>query len=172
LDQALEVARRVGDVETLASALHAKHFEMLGPTDPRARLDVIIEAVDLAEQAHARSVAFESRTALVHDLLEACDMAAAERERATLARDAEQSRLPRHRWIVGVLRASFALSAGNIEEGMGLSARALELRHDGQDPAVLMTHCAQMFVARREIGELGESLEQSIATFADEYPGM
>src|SRR5262249_4859979 len=58
------------------------------------------------------------------------------------------------------------------EEGARLSAQALELRRDGQDPAVLMTHCGQMFVARREIGALGDSLEQSSATFADSYPGM
>jgi tetratricopeptide (TPR) repeat protein len=172
LAEALAIARRVGDAQALATALHAQHFRLLGPTDLRERIAIITEAIDLAERAHAGTVAFASRTSLVHDLLESCDIVSAEREIEVLARDAEQTRLPLHRWIVAVLRASLAISSGRVEEGARLSAQALELRRDGQDPAVLMTHCGQMFVARREIGALGESLEQSMAAFADSYPGM
>jgi tetratricopeptide (TPR) repeat protein len=172
LEDALAVARRVGDRVALATALHAEHFRLLGPTDLGKRFAVIGEAIHLAEEAQAGSIAFASRTLLIHDLLEAGDIAAAERGIEVLARDAEQTRLPLHRWIVGVLRASLAISSGRVEEGLRLSAQALELRRDGQDPAVLMTHCSQMFVARRELGGVGESLERSMATFAEAYPGM
>jgi tetratricopeptide (TPR) repeat protein len=171
-DEALAIARRVGEPVALATALWAKHFLMMGPGDLRERLAVLAEGIGLAERAHAPSIAFASRTSLVHDLLESGDIVSAEREIDALARDPEHSRLPVRRWIVAVLRASLAISSGRVEEGARLSAQAMELRRDGQDPAVLMTHCGQMFVARREIGALGESLEQSIAVFADSYPGM
>jgi tetratricopeptide (TPR) repeat protein len=171
-DEALAIARRVGEPVALAAALWAKHFLMMGPGDLRERLAVLAEAIGLAERAHAPGIAFASRTSLVHDLLESGDIVSAEREIDALARDPEHSRQPVPRWIVAVLRASLAISSGRVEEGARLSAQAMELRRDGQDPAVLMTHCGQMFVARREIGALGESLGQSIAVFADSYPGM
>src|SRR5262245_19625901 len=171
-DEALAIARRVGEPVALAKALWGKHFLMLGPGDLHERIAVLTEAIDLAERAHVARVAFAGRTSLVHDLLELGDVVSAEREIDALARDPAHNRLPVRRWIVAVLRASLAISSGRVEEGARLSAQALELRRDGQDPAVLMTHCGQMFVARREIGALGESLEQSIATFADSYPGM
>src|SRR5262245_60814 len=171
-DEALAIARRVGEPVALAAALWAKHFLMLGPGDLHERIAVLTESIELAERARAASIAFAGRTSLVHDLLELGDVVSAEREIDALARDPAHNRLPLRRWIVAVLRASLAISSGRVEEGARLSAQALELRRDGQDPAVLMTHCGQMFVARREIGALGESLEQSIATFADSYPGM
>src|SRR5262249_33740353 len=164
-DEALAIARRVGEPVSLARALWAKHFLMLGPSDLQERIAVLGESIELAERAQDSSVLFASRTSLVHDLLELGDVVSAEREIDALARDPAHNRRPVRRWIVAVLRASLAISSGRVEEGARLSAQALELRRDGQDPAVLMTHCGQMFVARREIGVLGEFLEQSIATF-------
>jgi len=172
VDNALAIARRVGDPHALAMALFAKHFLSMGPGDLRERRPILDEAIELAEAGHLRGVAFASRVSLVHDLLESGDVVSAEREIDRLARHPELPRLPLYRWNVAVLRAGVAISSGRVEEGARLSAQALELRRDGQDPAVLMTHCGQLFVARRELGALGESLEQSIATFAESYPGM
>src|SRR5262249_26009797 len=109
---------------------------------------------------------------LVHDLLESGDIVSAEREIDALARDPEHSRVPVRRWIVAVLQASLAISSGRGGGGARLAGPGLALRGRGPEPPGLVTHCGQMFVARREIGSLGESLEQSIAVFADSYPGM
>jgi tetratricopeptide (TPR) repeat protein len=172
VDEALAVARRVGDPAAIANALLSMHFRLYGPTDLGERLAIIREAIETAENTRAPGLAFDCRVALVHDLLEAGDVAAAEREIDVLASRAEQRRLPLHRWIVAVLRAGLLISSGRVEEGARLAARALEIRRDGQDPAVLQTYCGQIFVARRELGNLGAQLEESMAAFVDTYPGM
>src|SRR5262245_39060465 len=172
LEEGLQVARRVGDPEALGTALLGKHFALLGPTGLDRRLAVIAEAVELAERAHARTITAWSRTLLVHDLLESCNVPAAEREIENLALAAEATRLPLHRWAVAMLRAGIAISSGRVEEGARLAARALELPRDAKDPTILQMYCTQLFVARREAGSLGPSLEQSITHFVEAYRGM
>jgi tetratricopeptide (TPR) repeat protein len=172
LDDALAIARRVGDPVAIAVALYAVHFRLMGPTDLDARFATIREAIGLAELGGADAVAVDCRVALVHDLLESGDVAAAAREIDVLSQRSEETRLPFHRWIVAVLRASTVISSGRVDDGARLAARALELRRDGQDPAVWQTYCGQAFVARRETGGLGERLEASIAGFDEAYPGM
>src|SRR5262249_3889301 len=101
-----------------------------------------------------------------------CDVAAAEREIEVLRHDAERTRLPLQRWAAIMLQAGLAISSGRVEEGAHLAARALEVPRDGKDPTILQIYCTQIFVARREAGSLGASLEQSIAGFAEAYRGM
>src|SRR5262249_59986668 len=95
---------------------------MLGPGDLHERIAVLTESIELAERAHAASIAFAGRTSLVHDLLELGDVVSAEREIDALARDPAHNRLPVRRWIVAVLRASLGISSGRGAEGGGATA--------------------------------------------------
>ena len=61
VDEALAIARRVGDPTALATALFAKHFLSMGPGDLRERLPILTEAIERAEAGHVRGVAFGAR---------------------------------------------------------------------------------------------------------------
>lgn len=172
VDEALGMARRLGDFLATARALQAKHFLLLGPTDPIARHALAEEAAQLATTAGDPSLAFMCRVFGVNDLLTAGDVAAAEREVEDLARNADAARLPHRRWLVHVLRGGLAILAGRYEEAQRLAARALELRRDGQDAAALQAFWLQCYVARRELGPPGEPLEAAIARMADEFPAI
>src|SRR5262249_45599328 len=145
-DEALAIARRVGEPGALATALWARHFRMMRAADLRERLAGLTGAIDLAERADAPKAAFDGRASLVHDLLESGDIVSAEREIDALARDPEHSRVPVRRWIVAVLQASLAISSGRGEEGARPSAHALQLRRDGPGPAGPLTPCRPIFL--------------------------
>lgn len=172
VDEALAMARRLGDWLATARALQAKHYLLLGPNDPMARHALAEEAARLATEAGDGSLAFLCRVYGVNDLLTAGDVAAAEREVEALGRDADAARLPHRRWLVHVLRGGLAILAGRYEEAQRLAARALELRRDGQDAGALQAFWLQSYVARRELGPPGEPLEAAIARMADEFPAI
>ncbi|GAA5172291.1 AAA family ATPase [Pseudonocardia eucalypti] len=114
-EQAVELARREADAETLGWCLLALHDAMWEPGTARRRLDVLAEMTAVAHRAHDREL--ESLASWLRSLalLELGDPAA-HTEFAAFIALTERTRLPRHRFLA-VSRAGTMLSlAGRFDE--------------------------------------------------------
>ncbi|HEY3019989.1 MAG TPA: protein kinase [Solirubrobacteraceae bacterium] len=169
VDEALAIARRLGDPATLAYALNARYAALWGPENVEERLAIADEVVELARRARNDRLAREGRGRRIVALLEIGDVADAHAEIEVHARAAEELRQPYGRWQAAVWRAAEALLAGRFAEGESRAHEAFELGR-----RVRMTdaeHCfaIQSFIAAMELGRLAE-LQATVEQLATRYP--
>ena len=169
VDEALAIARRLGDPATLAYALNARYAALWGPENVEERLAIADEVVELARRAGDHRLAREGRGRRIVALLEIGDVAAAHAEIEVHARAAEELRQPYGRWQAAIWHAAEALLAGRFAEGESGAREAFELGR-----RVRMTdaeHCfaIQSFIAAMELGRLAE-LQATVERLAARYP--
>ncbi len=167
--QAVELARETGDPIALAAALRTQHSLMWGPGPVVERLAIADEALGLATASGHARLAADLQAWRILDLLELGDVIAAERELELYARAAEETRTPQRRWHATLMRGTLALLQGRFEDAARLSAAALALRQDGQDPNVAQLFATQMFLLHREVGSLRD-IQPMLAGFARDFP--
>ncbi|HZR83950.1 MAG TPA: AAA family ATPase [Candidatus Binatia bacterium] len=171
-EQAVAMARRVGDLPALARALLVQHFVLWGPPGGlAARLAIADEMLAIAERVGDRALALEGHAWRILNRLEQGDLAGFELELDQYARLCEQSRLPVRRWHLGVVRAARALLAGRYPEALALAAEAYAVL----PPAIESLHgqffASQLFFPLGEAGRLLE-LEPLYALYAEKLPGV
>ncbi|MGH8896625.1 MAG: ATP-binding protein [Egibacteraceae bacterium] len=134
-EQAVAMARRIGDPVTLAAVLYEWHVAIWGSAKPAERLDIATEVVRLAERSGDRALALQGRALRMGNLLELGDMPALDAEIETYDRMTAALRQLHYRWHVPLLRATQATLAGRFEEAERLAeeGRALGQRvhHQG-----------------------------------------
>jgi DNA-binding CsgD family transcriptional regulator len=162
-------ARELGDAPSLVYALNARRIAIWGPDNLPERLAVATEAARLAEQIGDRETALDASQWRWHALMEQGDLAAADADRATYARLADELRQPLYQCYVPLLRASGALLAGRFGEVELLleQARALGERANNQNAG--QVHAAYSMLLRREQGRIVEA-EAALAGFAHQFP--
>ena len=131
--EALAIARGSDDPAALAAALNARHVTLWGPDGCDDRLRLASEMLALAERAGDRELALQARNWRIVDLLERGDGPAVRRELDAYADLSADVRLPAFAWYVPLWRATLALLAGRIAEGMELSRRARDLGRQAGD---------------------------------------
>ena len=127
-EDAVEMARRLGDPATLAAVLFGRHLAIWGSERAEVggeRLAIATEAVGLAEQIGDRAMALRGRGLRRIDLLELADLAGYDADLATAERTAEELRQLRYRWQLPLAHATRALLAGRF-------AQAEELMEQGR----------------------------------------
>jgi DNA-binding CsgD family transcriptional regulator len=154
--EAEAIARRLGDLPTLAVVLNTRHGVLWRPDMVEQRLAVATELLALAETGGDRELAMLGRHWRIVDLAELGRLAEAEAEIAVLAELAEASRQPHHRWLSAVRRGAQALLAGRFAEAETLVAEALEIGRRAQPDAALRFNLIQLIVLRREQGRMAE----------------
>lgn len=169
--EALELARRLNDHSTLAFALNARHFAILGPDTLEQRLAVSLEIGRLAETTGDRELALQSFPWRLADLLDLSHARAADELIESTARQADELRHPLHRWYVAVFRAMRALMQGRLAEGEELVQTAYSLGRRVQPGAAQVYYASQMFVLRWEQGRLPE-VAAALRDVSRTYPGM
>ena len=172
-EEAVEMARRVGDRAALAYALNRTHWVLLGPDNLEERLAVATEALQLAEELGDRALVAESQLWHLSDMLELGDIAAVDREFEACSRLAEELRQPYHLWLTTVVRASRALLDGRFEEAEGLAHQALAIgqRARAQNENAVQLFGAQIYALRREQGRLQE-VEAGTKGLVERYPAL
>jgi hypothetical protein len=73
-EQAVGMARRLGDPEALLVALHGRHWAAMGPDRVDVRVANAGEMLDLAATVGDQEMAFLAHHARLHDFLELCDV--------------------------------------------------------------------------------------------------
>src|SRR5262249_32569826 len=169
--EAVAVARRVGDEVALAGALMSRHFVLWGAGDLHERLAIATEMIGLAVAAGDVEAELRARVHRMGDLWELGCMEEAEAERDTFARLAERLRQPYYLWWAAVVRVMRPLLEGRFEEVEQLAQQALVLGQRARDPNALQFLGTHMFALRWAQGRLEEIADQ-IEAFAQQYAGL
>jgi predicted ATPase/class 3 adenylate cyclase len=170
-DQALTLARRLGDPATLAQVLLARFYACAAPDTRAERLANTAELLTLAEElgdaaARSRALALRFRAAM-----ESADVAEAGRCLEANQRLAAELGQPTLRWFVELQRTARNLLAGRLEEAERLAQDALALGRSSGQPEALSFFVWQQAVVRFEQGRLEEVLDP-IRQAASDYPGV
>jgi DNA-binding NarL/FixJ family response regulator len=154
--QAVEMARRLGDPATLAVTLKARFYARLRPERIVARLASATELIRLAETAGDRETVLNAYGWRLFDWMELGDIEAVDRDLAVQTRLTKELRQPFYLYVNVTFLAMRAMFAGRFEEAERLAQQALAIgqRLRGQD--ALGIFGVQMFTLRREQGRLQE----------------
>jgi DNA-binding CsgD family transcriptional regulator len=173
-EDAVRMARRLGDPATLAAALFGRHLAIWGSEQAEVtgeRLSLATEAVGLAEQIGDRAMALRGRGLRRIDLLELGDLAGYDADLAAAERAAAELGQLRYRWQLPLAHATRALLAGQFAQAEELTERGLVAGRRAGDQAVGNYHTGVIATLRFMQGRLGE-LAGLARDAAARYPAM
>jgi tetratricopeptide (TPR) repeat protein len=171
VQEALAIARRLGDRATLAYVLDLGALATSGPDTTERGLEWAQELFALAEEVGDPELSVRARSWAIDLLLEMDDLAGADMAIEALDRIATDVRDPRARSYIPLHRARRMLMQGRAEEAERLINEGIQLGWSLQDSTVPILAGAQLFWLRRAQGRLDE-LEESVRQFADALPAM
>ena len=169
-DEAVAMARRVGDRRTLLAALVTRHVILWRPETPLEDRLALAQEIERLSGSKVDAFTLEGQAWRILDLLELGRIAEADREIDLYFGRCEQGPVP-NRWLAMVIRATRALMIGRLDRGLALAAQALSLRQEGLPSLPAQFYAAQLFMPFRELGRLDE-LEEPYAAFARAAPAL
>jgi eukaryotic-like serine/threonine-protein kinase len=167
--EAVEIARRLGNPTTLAYALEGRYETYWGPDRLEERLAIANELIGVAEAAGDAERTYAGHDCRFNALLEAGDLTAAYREHEAAARMAHELRQPAQLWDTVVRGAQLALFEGRFAEAEAAIGEALEVGRLAQSANAQVAFDLQTYALRREQGRLAEVLEV-VERAVEEYP--
>ena len=173
-EDAVRMARRLGDPATLAAALFGRHLAIWGSERAEVtgeRLAIATEAVGLAEQIGDRAMALRGRGLRRIDLLELGDVAGYDADLAAAERAAEELRQLRYRWQLPLAHATRALLAGRFGQAEELIEQGLAAGQRAGDQAVGNYYTGVIASLRFMQGRFGELIELA-RDAATRFPAM
>jgi tetratricopeptide (TPR) repeat protein len=169
-EDALSMARRLGDPATLAFALDGRYAVLLWPENPRERIEIADELERVAASIGDREKVIQARCYRTIALLELGDLPAVNVELSTAQPVAEELGQRPQIWLVTAMRATVALFQGRFAEGRRLIEEALSAGEGAQRSDAILSHRIHSFTLRRFLGGL-EDLEATVRRSIEEYPG-
>ncbi len=154
--EALAMARRLGDHDTLVKTLMARHVVLLHTDHLDERLRLIDELLGLT-RGH-RGLSAEARHWQVYDLCEAGEIAAARRALAELVVLAGQLRQPLLQYVATGWRGALAHLEGDVVLAQALADEALALAERADAGDAHSSFAAKQLTPHRQTGTLSELL--------------
>ena len=170
-EEAVGLARRLGDPLTLATCLDARHYALWRPETVQERLAVAAELRRIAEDVGDPELELEGAGWTVVDLLELGDVAGADIQIAAASRLAAALHRPLYEWWTSLFRCARAQIDGRFDEAERLAKDTLAIGQRGQAENAIHVYAQAMFNIRREQGRLAE-VEESIHGFIAMYPAV
>jgi tetratricopeptide (TPR) repeat protein len=167
-EQAVAMARRLGDAATLAYALDAHYGAHWWYDNPWQRLDLAAELAAVARESRDGERIAQAHLAQLAVLLELGRIPEAEAVLADLARVADEIRQPSQQWMPAATRGMLALFRGEFAEAEELMGEALRLGEAALTFDAEACFRANSYWLRREQGRLDE-LETAMRRTADEF---
>jgi DNA-binding CsgD family transcriptional regulator len=161
-EDAVRMARRLGDPATLAAVLFGRHLAIRGSEGAEAageRLAIATEAVGLAEQIGDRALALRGRGLRRIDLLELGDLAGYDADLAAAERAAGELRQLRYRWPLPLAHATRALLAGRFAQAEELMEQGLIAGRQAGDQALEPYYIGVFATLRLMQGRISEPIE-------------
>jgi eukaryotic-like serine/threonine-protein kinase len=156
-EEAIEMARRLGDSEALVTGLHSRHWALTSPGRARERLAHTDEMLRVAKETVKPEIEFLAHDARLHCYLELCDRWGMEAETQAMEGIAERMRHPFYQWHTVCLRTLGATLDGRFADAERLSQEALELaRLQQSEYTTYVFRYAQIFAIRWAQGRLPE----------------
>ena len=153
-DEALGMAHRLGDTETLASVLNMRCNTLLGPRVTQQRRAHAEEAASLADELDDPIIAAEASIIGAGAALEAGDLLAGDRLHARYAQLTKQLGIPHMRWYERSWRVKRSLIAGAPREAEQLAFETVGLGQEVGQPDAFAWFLSQIGVARLLQGTL------------------
>jgi DNA-binding CsgD family transcriptional regulator len=153
-EEAVAMARRVGDRRTLAAALFRGMWAR-GTRSPAEVLDALTESRELADEVGDLDLGSEVAGFRMRLQIELYDLDGARRELAFIRSVVERAGQLFYRHVHSLYNASVAICDGRFDEAEATAERSVELyRQLGRDTTAV--YGIQLFTIRREQGRLGE----------------
>lgn len=168
-EQAVAMARRIGDRATIASTLSARLLTLWGPENCAQRLQIATDVVALGEEARDRELVLRGHVWRILALMELGDWVSVDIELANHARLAGELRDPQHLWYVPLFEANRAMLGGRLLDAEHLAGQAFATGRGVQPQNAAQLYAVQLLVLRAEQGRLSE-VSQSLEEFARRYP--
>jgi class 3 adenylate cyclase len=157
-NEAIEMARRVGDRGALAWALVISNFVFRSYEDPARRLAIAEEIVELAQESGDKHAEFHGRSLRIVHLIALGDADGIDRESEIISGLADELRQPYPLGIAAGVRACRALWQGDLAEARRLSWEGRGLRLIVQGELANQVFNLQLYFLRRLQGRLAEAL--------------
>lgn len=166
---ATQLARRLGDPQTLAYALDARWFAIYSPEYADERLAITEELLELADRCGDPERLAAARFGWLHCQFERGDLARVHRGLERLATLTAALGQPAQLWLVAACRATLALFEGRFVEAQTLIDEALELGVHAQHRDAVLSQRVQLFTLRWQLGGLA-GIEDLLRDAARAYP--
>ena len=170
-EEALRLARGVGDTRGLGYALVARHWSLWGPANVDERLVAANDLLRLAESTHDERLEMQGRRWRMIDLLELGDIDGVDVEIEAYERLAGRRRRPSEAAYSPLFRAMRHLLAGEFDDAEALSERARSLGERVQDTNALQAHVLQQVTLWRERGGV-DGIEETVRRQAERFPSI
>ena len=168
-EEAIEIARRIGDPATLAYALAAAAAALHAPDNARRRLAEGEEIVSLAVETGDMERLFDGHENSFWAAWELGDVERRGLELESMRRVAGELRQPAQHWMLAVDEATLALSQGLFAEAPALIERAAATGEPVLAWGAAAARRMQLFLLRREQGRL-DGFEREVQDCAHEFP--
>ncbi len=156
--QAVAMARRLDDVDTLKTALMGRHVSLLHLEHLDERLSLIDEVLALAK-GH-RPLTAEAHHWRLLDLCELGDVDEAHRDHAELTRLARELRQPLLQHLALGWESNFAHIAGDVEAAERLATESFARGQRAQTGSAGSSLASMFYTLRRQQGRIGELIGQ------------
>jgi DNA-binding SARP family transcriptional activator len=169
--EAVEMARRIGDVDALVTALQGRHAALLHAEHLNERLRDSEELVELAERIGRRELVALGLHWRLYDLFELGDMAAADEELERLQVIADALRQPLYRHFAASWRVKWAELSGRLRDAERISHEAFALGEQAQARHAQSLFAGHLFMLARDRGDLAD-LVPVIEPLVEHHPGV
>ena len=154
---AVELARRLGDARTLGYALNARHLAVWSPDNVEERLALATEVVELARRAGDVLLELTGHVWRLADLLEIGDGPGSDLEISSYQALAEHVGYPNFVAYAAMFRAIQAMLRGEFTEAENFAQRSLALGDKVGDVNIRLSHYVQMMILRAVQGRAQET---------------
>jgi DNA-binding SARP family transcriptional activator len=168
-EEALAIARRLGDRATFAYTLIGYVCSHQSPEHTRENMELATELLQVAEEVGDKERAVEGHEIRVAAFLELGDIEAAQAEGQAMAALAAELRQPAQAWLAMCYRAVLVLLQGRLIEAEAVIGEAHRLGALSLSWSAEVAFRLQLYALRREQGRLGE-VEELVRRSVDEYP--
>lgn len=170
-EEAVAMARRLGDDATLARTLSRAISVDMTPEAPRRGIETSTEIVELARRAGDRELEMRAYLMRLRFRLALGDVVDADRDLDAYERLAADLRQPQHLWQVPLLRASRMMIEGRLEDAERLAEEARDAGERAGEPLAQQFYVIQCCLMYRWQDRLGE-IAGAVFDKAARYPAI
>jgi hypothetical protein len=165
-DEAVAIARRLGDLDTLTSVLSSRFDSVRAPHLLAERLSAAAENMSVARMLDDPMALWLATTGQTQMAVETGDIDAFDESLEQEVQLADELRQPYPRWLTLVHRTVRAFVAGQLDEVDRLGTEAFQLGQDIAQPDAFAIHAANLFsvwAAQGRVSDLLPILEEASA---------
>jgi DNA-binding SARP family transcriptional activator len=168
-EEAVEMARRIGDPGTLGYALEARFPAVETAMTLDGRFERIDELLTLSTRTGNLEQVFVAHDYRMNTVMALADRGGVDAERAALTALADELRQPAQRWSASTAATTVALMEGRFDEAAALIDATYAIGENAYRWNADVTRRVQLFLLRHAQGRLAE-VEASVAEAVHLYP--